>query len=407
VSIHAQILGRGAFALTVAALAVGVSAGAATAAPPAAPEMRGHPPVQLTGTVWIDVNHDGLQDTRRHSEPGLPGVLVVALLDGVELPSTAPQFTLSRSVASDKLKYTRTNEHGVYTFTNLGAAKKAQVLVVPNISVEGPTALKPLAEQLRLTKPNVGKNDAIDSDFTQQIAEQKMYYGQVKEAALAKGKKVVLDAGLIDPAQPANNGVVCVKAFNDRNRNGVRDAGEGPIAGLPVRITTAPKPEVALKSARLSRLPDRRAVPITDRNGRYCFPPRNADTYRALIRLGPLTADGKDITVQWTLTKKDVGKDDTVDSDFALVTGSGEARLDNKAGITDDLVVKDDTVTTVDAGLYRDEPTPSATPAPPTGGGSLPVTGAAAGGILAAGALLLGGGLALTVAARRRRRNTV
>jgi hypothetical protein len=228
---------------------------------------------------------------------------------------------------------------------------------------------------------------------------------------------VTLDAGIIDPHRPADNGVACVRAWNDRDRNGLRAKGEPGVAGLLVVVfpldKQAPRKALTAPSIATKRAAAPRKLPVTDKAGRYCFTDLPAGKYQAVIALGPLKYDAKGNPVGiervWTLTAPNVGNDELIDSDFKLITdGKLGPELKGKAGLTDAFRVKDDKTTTVDAGVFKDEPkpTPSPTkpPAPGTGGGSLPVTGVAAGGILAAGALLLGGGVAMTVLARRRRR---
>jgi CshA-type fibril repeat protein len=66
------------------------------------------PAATLNGYVWLDINHNGIQDA---NEPGLPGVLVTA---GLNQP--AGVHGAGTSAASTGSYSTRTNKYGFYSF---------------------------------------------------------------------------------------------------------------------------------------------------------------------------------------------------------------------------------------------------------------------------------------------------
>jgi hypothetical protein len=439
VSTRARIFRSGAQAslsIAITALAVAFGAGSAHAAMPhaATPQTAsGGDSVNnatIQGFAWKDTNRDGLRATKvpdpNGAEPPVPGVHLWLFPPGTttsKLPeiidkiADLPTAQAKAVIASEAPQAIDawTGGNGKYGFVALPQGTM-HLIALPNL--RGQNA--PISEQFRLSAPHRGTDAALDSDFTEKVATKKngkarYFYGEITEITVGKGTKINLDLGVTDPETapdpdpdpqpgPKNNGEVCVQAWNDKDKDGLRDTGETPVAGLPVDlVSTSP----SVKNQARSRAED--AAPVTDDNGRHCFSKLRPGSYQARLALGPLDSQNGTRSVRklWELTKKDVGHDDTVDSDFALLQQPNEPEFTGKVGVTDALNVKDDQTLTVDGGVYKNEPAPSASPTPPAGGGSLPVTGAAVGGILAAGALLLLGGAALATAARRRRRTAV
>jgi hypothetical protein len=228
-----------------------------------------------------------------------------------------------------------------------------------------------------------------------------------------------------EPTEPGDDaGTVSVKGrvWNDKNRNGIQDAGEPGIADVPVVIFANPEedaPEAQLKAKGLveedgvvedapksrAAAEDDETVVLTGADGRYEVTEVELNkTGEVVTFVFPVTFTSNDEPIIWKITKPDQGDDARKDSDVYPTEFEDEEIPELTEFGTLVFPAKAGSEVTIDAGLFRDEttPSPSATTAP-GGGGSLPNTGLAVGGFVAAGTLLVGGGAALMILARRRR----
>ncbi|MYM26026.1 hypothetical protein GTP46_25690 [Duganella sp. FT135W] len=232
--------------------------------------------VTLGDKVWYDSNRNGVQDS---GETGVAGVKVI-LLDAAGNPTGATATT---------------DASGNYSFTNLKPG---------TYSVQFDKTSLPA--NYVFTTADVGTNDAKDSDAN-------VTSGKTASVTLASGAvNNDLDAGIVVVQAKLGDTV-----WEDKNANGVQDAGESGIAGVTVQLKNAAGTVVQTTT--------------TGADGKYSF-----------------TADPGNYTVSVTapsgylFTGKDVGSDDTVDSDFGSTGQSNSVVL-----------ASGDNNTTVDAGLYK------------------------------------------------------
>ena len=230
----------------------------------------------LGDRVWLDTNRNGVQDT---GETGVAGVKVL-LLDAAGNPTGVTATT---------------DASGSYSFTNLKPG---------TYSVQFDKSTLPSNHVF--TSADSGSNDAKDSDAN---------------VNTGKTANVTLNSG--DVFSDMDAGIVAVQAklgdtvWEDKNANGVQDAGEAGIGGVTVQLKDSAGKVVQTTT--------------TAADGKYSF-----------------TADPGAYTVSVTaptgfqFTGKDVGSDDNKDSDFASNGQSGSITLN--AGDND---------TSVDAGLYK------------------------------------------------------
>ncbi|MYN30222.1 SdrD B-like domain-containing protein [Duganella levis] len=230
----------------------------------------------LGDRVWLDSNKNGVQDS---GETGVANVKVI-LLDASGNPTGTTATT---------------DANGNYSFANLKPG---------TYSVQFDKASLPA--NYVFTGADLGGNDAKDSDAN-------VTTGKTAQVTLTSGQVYSdLDAGIV--ALPAKLGDF---VFEDKNGNGVQDAGEAGISGVSVQLKDSTGKVVQTTT--------------TGADGKYSF-----------------TADPGTYTVSVTAPKdyyftgKDVGADDTVDSDFSSAGQSAAVTL--KAGEVN---------TTVDAGLYK------------------------------------------------------
>jgi fimbrial isopeptide formation D2 family protein/uncharacterized repeat protein (TIGR01451 family) len=185
-------------------------------------------PAKLGGTLFEDVNGDGLQ-----GGPGEGGIAgrVVTLLDGAG------------------------NSTGVTTVTDGNGNYLFEGLRPGVYSVQfTPSAATPF------TKPNIGPNNGIDSDANVTTGKTEAVI------ILSGGDDRSLDAGVYRPAMIGDT------VFEDANGNGQQDLGEAGIAGATVRLLNADGTPVAGVS------------PITtDSTGSYSFTQLAPGDYRVEI----------------------------------------------------------------------------------------------------------------------------
>jgi hypothetical protein len=222
-------------------------------------------PAALCDFVWYDMNVNGLQDV---GEPGISGVLVTLLTCG------------NTAVAS-----TSTNASGLYLFTGLvpGCYK---------VQFTTPATFTP-------TTANAG-GDALDSDSVG---------GITGNYNLASGEtNLTVDAGFYKVAALGDF------VWNDKNSNGIQDAGEPGIPGVLVTLLRCDGTVVSSMN--------------TDANGKYLFSNLVPSCYKVTFA----TPAG------YTASPANVGANDAVDSDsVGGTTGNytlspGETNLTVDAG---------------------------------------------------------------------------
>ena len=230
----------------------------------------------LGDRVWYDTNKNGIQDS---GETGVAGVKVILL----DASGNATGVTAT------------TDASGNYSFTNLKPG---------TYSVQFDKTTLPT--NYVFTAADQGTNDAKDSDAN-------VTTGKTAQVTLTSGAvNSDLDAGIV--ALPAKLGDT---VWEDKNGNGVQDAGEAGIGGVTVQLKDSTGKVVQTTT--------------TGADGKYAF-----------------TADPGTYTVSVTAPKdyyftgKDAGTDDTVDSDFSSTGQSNAVTL--KPGEINN---------TVDAGLYK------------------------------------------------------
>nr|WP_315257127.1 SdrD B-like domain-containing protein [uncultured Duganella sp.] len=230
----------------------------------------------LGDRVWLDANRNGVQDS---GETGVAGVKVI-LLDAAGNPTDASAIT---------------DANGNYSFTNLKPG---------TYSVQFDKSTLPANHVF--TSADTGSSDAKDSDAN-------VNTGKTAQVTLTSGAvNSDLDAGIV--AEKAKLGDL---VWEDKNGNGVQDAGEAGIGGVTVQLKDSTGKVVQTTT--------------TGTDGKYSF-----------------TADPGNYTVSvkaptgYQFTGKDAGSDDALDSDVGSTGQSGTITLG--AGEKND---------TVDAGLYK------------------------------------------------------
>ena len=229
----------------------------------------------LGDRVWLDSNRNGVQDS---GETGVAGVKVL-LLDASGNPTGASATT---------------DASGNYSFTNLKPG---------TYSVQFDKSTLPA--NFAFTSADVG-NDAKDSDAD-------INTGKTANVTLNSGDVYSnLDAGIV-----AVQGKLGDRVWEDKNGNGVQDAGEAGIAGVTVQLKDSSGKVVQTTT--------------TASDGKYSF-----------------TADPGNYTVSvsapsgYQFTGKDTGGDDSKDSDFGSNGQSNAITLNGNDNLTD-----------IDAGLYK------------------------------------------------------
>jgi protocatechuate 3,4-dioxygenase beta subunit len=219
--------------------------------------------------VWFDSNGNGLQDA---GEAGIAGVTV-------QLKNSAGAVVSS----------TITDSSGNYHF-DVAAGRYS-------VAVKAPSGYF-------VTSKDVGSNDANDSDIDAS--------GNTALVTLAAGQtNNTLDAGLYQKASIGNF------VWEDKNYNGVQDAGETGIGGVTVNLLGTNNQVLASTT--------------TDSSGKYSFNNLNAGDYRVEV-VKP---------AYYYATRQNLGND-AQDSD---IDSSGRTALIHLNYGQND--------TSVDAGLYR------------------------------------------------------
>ncbi|MEZ0611789.1 SdrD B-like domain-containing protein [Fibrella sp. WM1] len=211
-------------------------------------DMGYYRPASLGDYVFNDQNRDGTQNV---GEPGIPGVVVTLYQNGSAVATTV------------------TDGSGLYSFTGLtpGASNSYSVgFTTP--------------ANYTTTMPLSGTDKALDSDADP-------ITGRTQSVTLASGESnTTLDAGFY--LQTAGLGDY---VFEDKNANGIQDAGDVPIPGVLVSL---------YESGSVVR------TTTTDGSGLYSF--------TGLTPGVPYTV-GFGTPTGYTRTVANVGSDDALDSD--------------------------------------------------------------------------------------------
>ena len=182
-------------------------------------------PASLGDKVFRDDNQDGVQDP---TEPGIAGV-IVKLLDAAGNPVLG---------ANGQPVTTTTDANGNYLFANLAPGSYIVEFVKPANFTSSPQG--------------AGTDPTKDSDANTTT-------GRSNAVTLNSGDaKTDVDAGFYQPLNLGN------QVWLDANNNGLKDAGEAPIAGATVKLYA---------DANNDGQPDGAAIntTTTDANGNYLF----------------------------------------------------------------------------------------------------------------------------------------
>lgn len=214
------------------------------------------PPNRIGGTVWADLNKNGV---REGDEPQVPGVSVL-VLDGNGSP----------------IGSATTGGDGRYLVNNL---PDGTFTVCFGMS----TLPDGFADNL-ITRPNAGGDD-LDSD-----ADQVTGCTAPVNLGLGNRENLTVDAGTVAPSNRIGDFV-----WIDGDRNGVQDPGEPGVLGVRVVLKAA-----GVEAGRT----------MTNASGRYLFDNVPDGSYRVCVDLSTLPAE----VVHFTVTEPDVGTD-AADSD--------------------------------------------------------------------------------------------
>ncbi len=243
------------------------------------------------GRVWQDVTANGVQDAGESA------------FAGVTLDVFAGQGSDANGPALATLT---TDAGGNYLFA-----------VPPNtpvnIRIAASSRASLMAQGWRITDPNLGGNDATDSDMSAvdgYIEMSGQHYGTVGggftgmavPTLMNRGDQRTFDIGL---TQALPVGQIGDRVWEDTNHNGLQDAGEPSYAGYAVSLVPDPQ-SVALL------LPPGYAKDITTgTSGTYHF--NNLPPGRYAVRFGTPAAT-------FSATLRDVGANDASDSDADVST---------------------------------------------------------------------------------------
>ncbi len=163
-------------------------------------------PAQVGDYVWLDTNANGVQDP---AESGVGGVEVRL-------------YTAAGALVQTQL----TSPAGLYLFTDVAPGSYYIVF----INTQADTAF---------TTPNVGGDDARDSDVDPTLATGIANAGRTAIFTLAAGADDrTWDAGLV-AVTGQGTGAIGDRVWNDADENGIQDAGESGVPDVTVRLYTS------------------------------------------------------------------------------------------------------------------------------------------------------------------------
>jgi SdrD B-like domain/Secretion system C-terminal sorting domain len=246
--------------------------------------------------VWFDngagpLAGNGVQDA---GEPGVAGVTV----------------TLYDAATGNIVAITTTDANGNYLFNNVAANTNFQV----GFSAPAGTVLT-TGGTLDIT------NGSTNSDPSPTTGKTTTF-----SSGPAGTQITGVDAGLKNDPK----GAIGDRVWIDLNNNNIQDAGEPGVPGVTVTLYSTTD-NVSCNGDDVLV-----ATTTTDANGYYVFP--NLDPGKYVVRIGAIAG--------YTAVTKDVGTDDTKDSDFATSAGCGtdyvstvKTLLLTGAGVTRDMTV--------------------------------------------------------------------
>ena len=148
-----------------------------------------------------------------------------------------------RDAAGNTLDNTTTDENGLYEFAGLAPG---------DYKVVFPTQANVAGQDIILTLPNQGTNDAADSDaIPMAVVNEAMSQVVTLESG---DNDDSIDAGYIAAATLGD------KAFIDEDQNGLQDNGDNPLPGVTVTLTGTDVFGNAVSASQ-----------TTDQNGEYLF----------------------------------------------------------------------------------------------------------------------------------------
>ncbi|MFM7159432.1 MAG: collagen binding domain-containing protein, partial [Planctomycetaceae bacterium] len=191
-------------------------------------------PGSISGTVWNDLNGNGVRETAAgggYSDPGLSGRTVFADLNGDGVAGTGEPTT-------------NTTADGSYTLTGVRPGTVSVIEVLPT----GWTATTPTSGARTLSLRNGGTATGIDfGNYARQ------------------------------------EGVLSGRVFNDRNSNGVRDTGEPGLAGLTVFLDTNDNGVLDAGEPSQATREDQFFTPAVDETGTWEFTHLAGGTYHVRV----------------------------------------------------------------------------------------------------------------------------
>jgi hypothetical protein len=217
----------------------------------------------ISGLVWADNNENGLRDA---GEPGRNGINVrLFQSDGTEIGMTTTAILGGKS--------------GSYQFADI---------------VVGDYYIKfDLNQGLLATSPNVGGDDAIDSDVTGSNGPLTTDTYALTSTGIAN-----VDLGIVEEPEV---GDIAGRVWNDENENGIREGNEVGVNGITVKLINSSDEVIAQTVTR----------DIGGVAGIYQFPFVVTGTYHLLFEPG----------IEYLATLPDAGGDDTIDSDVTGANG--------------------------------------------------------------------------------------
>ncbi|MEY4927379.1 MAG: hypothetical protein RI894_1815, partial [Bacteroidota bacterium] len=151
--------------------------------------------------VWLDVNRDGIQDANEVT--GMAGIRV----------------SLYRTDGTTLVAVTETDGLGYYSFTNLTPTGYI-------VGFDIPTAYT-------ISPRNAGTNDALDSDADPVSGLTSIYLLLPNEA------NTTVDLGLYPTVTPPTYGSIGDFVWEDKDKNGLQNAGERGLPGVTVTLYAA------------------------------------------------------------------------------------------------------------------------------------------------------------------------
>ncbi|HLO87666.1 MAG TPA: SdrD B-like domain-containing protein, partial [Nostocaceae cyanobacterium] len=241
--------------------------------------------------VWEDLNANGIQDT---NESGINGA-TVTLLD-------ANGGVLGTTLTGDNPN-TPQVESGYYQFGPLLPGTYQVQFTLPT----GFSTVSPYLQ---------GSNTALDSNAN---PVNNLIF---KPITLVGGQvNTTIDAGFYKFASVGDF------VWEDKNGNGIQDAGESGIAGVNVTLTGAGADGV------IGTADDTSVTTTTDAAGQYSFSGLTPGNYQVTFNQ----------PTGYNFTTQNTGGDDAVDSDADATTGKSQTFT----------LISGETNTTIDAGLYK------------------------------------------------------